>query len=125
MLFVWPRRFGPFRGGDSGAGRRLADSLGGRLRAVIIGPADDSLSTGAAAVADTVAVVDHAQLEAYHPEIWLAALTAICRELKPGTVLLGNDTYAQELAARLAQPVWEGVPRETPLTYRPPEIRCV
>jgi len=53
-------------------------------------------------VADSVLVVDQADLAEYQPETCLNALTAICRELKPRAVLLGNDAYSQELAPRLA-----------------------
>jgi electron transfer flavoprotein alpha subunit len=88
--------------GVLGAGRRLADSLGSKLRAVVIGPADDALSQGAAAVADSVIVVDHPLLAEYHPELYLTALAGVCKPLSPGLVLLANDTYSQELAARLA-----------------------
>jgi electron transfer flavoprotein alpha subunit len=88
--------------GILGAGRRLADTLGGRLRAVVLGPADDALVAGAAAVADTVAAADHAQLAEYNPETFLDALVALCKPLQPAAVLLGNDTYSQELAPRLA-----------------------
>src|SRR6185295_4164313 len=86
--------------GILGAGRRLADSLGGKLRAVVIGPADDSLRSAAAA--DSIAVADHPLLAEYHPETWLDALSSICKSLAPRAVLLGNDTYGQELTARLA-----------------------
>jgi electron transfer flavoprotein alpha subunit len=85
-----------------GAGRRLADSLGGKLRAIVFGPADEALTRGAAAVADTVGIADHALLAEYHPEIYLTALAAACKQLAPRAVLLGNDTYGQELTARLA-----------------------
>jgi electron transfer flavoprotein alpha subunit len=85
-----------------GAGRRLADSLGGKLRAVVLGPADTALTAGAAAVADGVIVADHPLVGEYHPEIYLTALATICQPLKPRAVLLGNDTYSQELAPRLA-----------------------
>ena len=85
-----------------GTGRRLADSTGGKLRAVILGAAGDDLARGAAAVADSVAVADHPLLAEYHPETTLAALATICKQLAPRTVLLGNDAYCQELAPRLA-----------------------
>jgi len=88
--------------GILGAGRRLADSLGSKLRAVVLGPTDDALVQGAAAVADSVAVANHPLLAEYHPETFLSALAAICKPLAPRAVLLGNDTYGQELAARLA-----------------------
>lgn len=85
-----------------GAGRRLADSLPGKLRAVVLGPADELLVTAAQAVADTVVAVEDELLGEYNAENYLAALTAACKKLAPGAVLLGNDAYGQELAARLA-----------------------
>jgi electron transfer flavoprotein alpha subunit len=88
--------------GVLGASRRLADSLGGKLRAVLLGPIDDALAQGAAAVADSVAVVDQPLLAEYNPELYLSALTAVCKPLEPAAILLGNDTYSQELAPRLA-----------------------
>ncbi len=88
--------------GVLGAGRRLADSMGGKLRAVILGPADEALTRGAAMLAETVGIADHAMLAEYHPETYLSALATICRPLQPRAVLLGNDTYGQEIAARLA-----------------------
>ncbi|HEX3727902.1 MAG TPA: electron transfer flavoprotein subunit alpha/FixB family protein [Pirellulales bacterium] len=87
--------------GILGAGRRLADELGGQQRAVLIGPADEAL-VGGAAVADSVVLADHPLLADYHPEIWLTAVATICQMLAPRAVLLGNDTYSQELAGRLA-----------------------
>ena len=60
------------------------------------------LIAGAQAVADTVVLVEDALLAEYHPENFLAALAAVCKQLQPRAVLLGNDTYSQELAPRLA-----------------------
>jgi len=88
--------------GVLGAGRRLADSLGGKLRAVVVGTADEALIAGTQAVADTVVVADHPLLAEYNPETYLTVLTTICKQLAPQAVLLGNDTYSQEIAARLA-----------------------
>jgi electron transfer flavoprotein alpha subunit len=53
-------------------------------------------------VADTVITADHPQLAEYNPETYLAALTSVIKPLAPQAVLLGNDTYGQEIAARLA-----------------------
>lgn len=85
-----------------GAGRRLADNLGGKLRAVVVGPADAALTAGAASVADSVALVDHPAVADYNAENYLAALTSACQQLAPAAVLLANDAYSQELAPRLA-----------------------
>src|SRR5690606_36812529 len=71
-------------------------------RAVLIGEANDLLTGTAAQIADEVTLADDTALAAYQPEVALAALTEICRRAQPQAVLLGNDTYSQELAPRLA-----------------------
>ena len=103
VCFLWARAgWDRAAQGVLGAGRRLADAVGGKLRAVVVGPADDALNTSAAAVADAVVVADHELLGEYNPETYLAALAAIAGQLSPRAVLLGNDSYSQELAPRLA-----------------------
>ena len=88
--------------GLAGAGRRLADELGGGLRAVVVGEGAGRVADVAARVADAVVVADQAELSEYQPETYLSALAQVCRESSPRAVLLGNDTYSQELAPRLA-----------------------
>ena len=88
--------------GVAGAGRRLADSLGGQLHAIVIGAHNPQLNTSLAAVADSVVSADQADLAEYQPEACLAALTELCKQISPSAVLLSNDTYSQELAPRLA-----------------------
>ena len=88
--------------GLAGAGRQLSRETGGKVRAIIIGPGADASVKDLAAVADSVLVADQPELSEYQPEICLSALTAICGELNPRAVLLGNDAYSQELAPRLA-----------------------
>ncbi len=85
-----------------GAGRRLADSLGGKLRAAVIGSTDDAAASAIQKRADTLLVVEDGVLGEHHPENYLAATAAVCQKLTPGAVLLGNDTASQELAPRLA-----------------------
>ena len=85
-----------------GAGRRLANAFGGMLHAVLIGPYKPELSVKVAAIADTVVSADQAELAEYQPELCLNALAQLCRQIAPRAVLLGNDTYSQELAPRLA-----------------------
>lgn len=88
--------------GIAGAGRRLADQLGGKLHAVVIGAHDPLLNTKLASVADAVVSADQAELTEYQPEACMAALTEICKQISPSAVLMSNDTYSQELAPRLA-----------------------
>ena len=85
--------------GLAGAGRRLADDLGSRLHAVLLGSAALTVADEFARVVDTVVIVDQAE---YEPETCLSALTRLCVELLPRAVLLANDTYSQEIAPRLA-----------------------
>ncbi|HEX5706584.1 MAG TPA: electron transfer flavoprotein subunit alpha/FixB family protein [Pyrinomonadaceae bacterium] len=88
--------------GLAGAGRRLADELGARFRAVVMGAGADALSSELARVADSVTVADQEELAEYQPETYLAALTRLCGETETRAVLLANDTYSQEIAPRLA-----------------------
>ena len=88
--------------GLAGAGRRLADELGASLRGVVIGEGADAVAGEVARVADSVVVADQAELAEYQPETCLNALALVCGEVRPRAVLLGNDTYSQELAPRLA-----------------------
>jgi electron transfer flavoprotein alpha subunit len=88
--------------GLAGAGRKLTDETGGKLCAVVIGANADALASEAARFADSVVVADNAELAEYQIETFLNALTKICKELSPRVVLFSNDTYSQELAARLA-----------------------
>src|SRR5256885_13652133 len=86
--------------GLTGAGRLLADSLGVRLRAVVVG--DGALASEVARFCDAVVVADQAELSEYRPETYLSALARLCAELRPRAGLFGNDTYNQELTPRLA-----------------------
>ena len=88
--------------GVAGAGRRLADELGVKLQAVIIGAAEAAMIEATKTVADGVTVADHAALSDYQPELYLSVAAQICQGLSPKAVLLSNDTYSQEMAARLA-----------------------
>jgi electron transfer flavoprotein alpha subunit len=85
-----------------GAGRRLAESLQGKLCVTVLGQVDESDVGAIQTVADTVLVVEDELLGAYNAENYLAALVAVCKRLSPRAVLLGNDTASQELAPRLA-----------------------
>ncbi len=85
-----------------GAGRRLAESAGGKLRVVVIGPIAPEAAAAVPNVADGVVLVEDELLAEYNAENYLAALTAACQKLAPQAVLLGNDSYSQELTARLA-----------------------
>ena len=88
--------------GLAGEGRRLADMLGGRLHAVVMGQGLESVASELGRIADHVTIVDQPEVAHYQPETFLSVLTKICRELSPRAILFANDTYSQELAPRLA-----------------------
>jgi electron transfer flavoprotein alpha subunit len=88
--------------GVAGAGRGLAAQLGGSLKALIVGPPDDEMKNGVAAVADSVTAADDPRLAEYQPELYLAALEQMCQAAAPAAVLLGSDVPSLELTARLA-----------------------
>jgi electron transfer flavoprotein alpha subunit len=103
ITFVWgPAGVDRAAQGLLGAGRRLAERLGGKLQAAILGTADTSVVSALQNLADAVLVVEDEVLGEYQPETYLAALVAVCKRLTPRAVLLGNDSSSQELAPRLA-----------------------
>jgi electron transfer flavoprotein alpha subunit len=85
-----------------GEARRLSDSLGSGLRTIIVGPAGPGVLDEAARISESVILADVPELKTYGVETTLTALTSICKHLNLRAVLMGNDCYGQELAARLA-----------------------
>lgn len=90
--------------GAAGAGRALAESVGGELHALVIGPAGEDAVAALATVADRVVVGANEALRDYQPEQALQAAEQL-HAAGGGdyvAVLLSNDTYSQEIAPRLA-----------------------
>ncbi len=90
--------------GVAGAGRALAESVGGELHALVIGPAEDEAVAALAAVADRVVIGADEALRDHQPEQALQAALQL-HEAGGGdyvATLLGNDTWSQEIAPRLA-----------------------
>lgn len=88
--------------GVAGAGRRLADRLESDLRAVVVGEADEALSSALSQIADRVVIANQEELRTYQPESSLSAFEQLSRDADAKAVLLSNDTYSQEVAPRLA-----------------------
>ena len=90
--------------GAMGAGRALAESVGGELHALVIGAAGEDAVTSLTAVSDRVLIGGAAELDDLQPEQALQAAEQL-HAAGGGdyvAVLLSNDTYSQELAPRLA-----------------------
>jgi len=85
-----------------GAGQRLSRELGGKHCALVLGAAPEPLLAELANLANSVHIADHPLLAKHHCETTLTALAQACGSLQPHVVLLGNDTYGQEMAPRLA-----------------------
>lgn len=78
-----------------GAARGIAETLGARVTAAVCGAAQDL----------PVQTIYHAEsplLNAYQPDLYLAALTAVVKQAAPDLILLAHDAQGQELGPRLA-----------------------
>ncbi|MCY3969966.1 MAG: electron transfer flavoprotein subunit alpha/FixB family protein [Acidobacteria bacterium] len=90
--------------GVAGAGRALAESVGGELHVLVVGPAEDGAVAALSAAADRVLIGGNEELRDVQPEQALQAAEQL-HAAGGGdyvAVLLSNDTYSQEIAPRLA-----------------------
>jgi electron transfer flavoprotein alpha subunit len=86
------------------ASRRLADSLGTSLIAVIIGAADESWNADTAAYgADRIFRIDNAALGSYQAELIIEASRQACIALDAKICLLPSSTRGLEIAPVVAQ----------------------
>lgn len=86
-----------------GIGRKLADTLAGELVGVIIGEkvkgnAKEAISFGV----DKVVVVENSELRDYHPELYLAVLEKLCKDIDPDILLMSQNFIGADLAPRIA-----------------------
>lgn len=88
--------------GVAGAGRNIATATNTILQALIIGAAAPEMTEALGAVVDSISVIDAPELGEYQIETTLSAVTQGCKSLNPSVVLLANDSYSQEISARLA-----------------------
>src|SRR4030042_3013489 len=86
-----------------GVGRKLADSLGQELWAILVGGGIINLAqTAIASGADKVYIVDDAQLKDYQPDAYLSVLDNVAKTIKPQIIIMGQTDTGRELAPRLA-----------------------
>lgn len=86
-----------------GAGRQVADGLGGRLVAVVPGldvaaAANDAVAHGA----DLAIQAEHPTLAHFDGAVYLAALEQVIKGLAPAVILLAADNQGANLGPRLA-----------------------
>jgi electron transfer flavoprotein alpha subunit len=84
-------------------GRKLADAVGEKLVAVVIGSGVDAVVKSAVSYgADQVIVVDGADYAEYTTEGYTYALEQLVSKYKPATLLIGTSINGRDLAPRLA-----------------------
>ena len=93
-----------------GAGRTLAEKLGGGVTAVILGSQVESISQEAIQCgADEVLLADDPLLEDYRPEPYLSLLVSAARDLNPEVFLFPTTTRGRELAGMASIDLKTGV----------------
>jgi electron transfer flavoprotein alpha subunit len=84
-------------------GRRLADSLGTDLTALVLGSGIEAIAAELGAYgADKILVVDHAALSEYLTDSYVNATEAVIGREDVQVVILGGSTQGKDLAARLS-----------------------
>ncbi len=93
-----------------GIGRKLADSLGEPLSAVLLADkVGDAAKDAIAFGADKVYVVESPLLKDYVTDSYVDAIEKLCHEVKPNIVLVGQTPMGRDLAPRLAFRLGTGV----------------
>jgi electron transfer flavoprotein alpha subunit len=93
-----------------GVGRKLADSLGEPLSAVLLADkVGDAAKDVIAFGADNVYVVESPLLKDYVTDSYVDAIEKLCHEVKPNIVLVGQTPMGRDLAPRLAFRLGTGV----------------
>ncbi len=93
----------PVTGEIVAAGRQLADDLGIGVACGLIGDGiDDTARVAVTLGADRAYVVDDPLLAEFQPELYLEALTKLCRTVSPRVLLMARTSIGRDLAPRLA-----------------------
>jgi electron transfer flavoprotein alpha subunit/NAD-dependent dihydropyrimidine dehydrogenase PreA subunit len=93
-----------------GKARQLADTLGAKAEAVLLGHNVEALAQELIAYgADTVYLAEHPLLERYRTDAYTKVLSDLIREKKPEIVLFGATTVGRDLAPRISQRIYTGL----------------
>ncbi len=86
-----------------GEGRKLADKLGVKLCAVLLGHGmEETAEKLGERGADKVYLVDHPALKAYQDDPYTAVMVKLVEEFKPEVILCGASTIGRSLISRVA-----------------------
>jgi electron transfer flavoprotein alpha subunit len=93
-----------------GAARRLADSSGAEVGALLLGAGVKGLVAEAGSYgADVVYVVDDPVLEKYRTAPYVKAITALAKEHAPAAILIPGDVQGRDLSGALAAALETGL----------------
>ena len=93
-----------------GAGRRVADALGGQVTACVLGNGVDGLAQEAVQRgADMAILVNDSTLSPYRLEAFAATLVALAQEHQPVVCLMGASSRGRELAPYVAAKLGAGL----------------
>jgi electron transfer flavoprotein alpha subunit len=93
-----------------GGGRGLADALGGRLAALVIGSGVRALAERAIAHgADLAYLLDAPALAAYNGDAYVSAAAALAKQHQPALVLTGTSFQLRDFSAALAAELGAGL----------------
>jgi electron transfer flavoprotein alpha subunit len=86
-----------------GIGRKLANTLGQELSAVLVGSNINSLAQSAIAYgADKVYIVDDPLLKDYQADAYVSVMVKVVNQVKPQVIIMGQTDSGRDLAPRLA-----------------------
>lgn len=113
-IFVWLDQSGgaadPIAWEMIGAGRQVADALGGQVTACVLGDGVDGLAQEAIQRgADRAILVNDATLADYRLEAYAAALVNLAQEHQPSVLLMGASSRGRELAPYVAAKLGVGL----------------
>ena len=93
----------PITGEIIAAGRQLADDLGTGVACGLIGDGLDGAARAAVTLgADRVYIVEDALLAGFQSELYLEAVTKLCRAVHPRVLLMARTPIGRDVAPRLA-----------------------
>jgi electron transfer flavoprotein alpha subunit len=113
-IFVWIEQsdgtVDPIAWEMIGAGRGVADGLGGQVTACVLGDGVDGLAQEAVQRgADSAVLVNDATLATYRLEAFAATLVELAREHQPAIFLMGASSRGRELAPYVAAKLGVGL----------------
>lgn len=86
-----------------GAGKKLAQEMGGEFSLLLMGADISGVADQAPAYGPArIYKVEHPLLEGFKPDIWVAVLEQACRKIHPKVLLMSHSFVGMEVAPRLS-----------------------